>query len=215
MPFTAQDIKVGRLHLQKSDAVMKRLLKQVGPFTAKANADRFGSLAQSIISQQISTSAARTIRCRLLAAVAERSGRIKNGISTLTAENLRLFEVDELRDLGVSRQKANYLLDLAAKVSDGELDLRNIGRQSDTKVIETLVQVKGIGRWTAQMFLMFSLARMDVLPVDDLGIKKAVAKNYGLAELPDGAQIESIAQPWRPHATIACWYLWRSLELTK
>jgi len=212
MPFTAQHIKTARLHLQKSDPVMKRLLKQIGPFTAKAHSDRFATLVNSILSQQISTSAARTIRGRLVEAVAARATQMRHPSTTINAENLSLFEIEELRELGVSRQKGSYLLDLAQKVRSGELNLKTITRHSDAEVVAELTQVKGIGRWTAQMFLMFSLTRLDVLPVDDLGIKNAIQKNYQLPDPPHRQQIESIAEPWRPYATVACWYLWRSME---
>jgi DNA-3-methyladenine glycosylase II len=212
MPFTAQHIKSARLHLQKSDPVMKSLLKQVGPFTVKAKRDRFGTLVSSIVSQQISTSAARTIRQRLTDGVTNRAKVAKHETVGLTPTSLLLFEIDELRELGVSRQKATYILDLAEKVDSAAVDLKSIGRLGDDEAIDHLVQVKGIGRWTAQMFLMFSLARLDVLPVDDLGIKNAVQKYYRLKKLPDGPRIEMIARPWRPYATIASWYLWQSLD---
>lgn len=212
MPFTAQHIKSARLHLQKSDPVMKALLKQVGPFTVKAKRDRFGTLVSSIVSQQISTSAARTIRQRLVDEVTHRSEVANHKTAGLTPASLLLFEINELRELGVSRQKATYILDLAEKVDSEAVDLKSIGRLADDEAIDHLIQVKGIGRWTAQMFLMFSLARLDVLPVDDLGIKNAVQKHYRLKKLPDAARLELIAQPWRPYATIASWYLWQSLD---
>jgi DNA-3-methyladenine glycosylase II len=212
MPFVAQNIKQARLHLQKSDPVMKRLLKQVGPFTAKAKRDRFATLVSSIISQQISTAAARTIKGRLVEGVAKRASRFKQTSTALTAKNLLLFEVDELRELGVSRQKATYVLDLAHHVDSGDVDLKSLGRLTDQDVIQRLTQVKGIGVWTAQMFLMFSLARMDILPTDDLGIRNAIEKQYELEAKPTADQIETIASNWRPYATVACWYLWQSLE---
>lgn len=204
MSFSAQEIKAARLQLQKSDPVMKKLLKQVGPFTLKTRRDRFAALVKSILGQQISTAAARTIEQRLIDAVAPEK---------LSAERLSEFTLDQYREIGISRQKASYLLDLCQKVNDGSLELKKLGRLSDEDVTSSLVQVKGIGNWTAQMFLMFSLGRLDVLPVDDLGIRKAVAKAYDLPELPNAAQITEIAEPWRPYASIASWYLWRSLEV--
>ena len=212
MPFTAQDIKSARLHLQKSDPVMKSLLKEVGPFTGRAKRDRFGTLVSSIVSQQISTSAARTIRQRLVDEVTERSKQAQHKTVGLTPESLMLFEIDELRELGVSRQKATYVIDLAEKVDSKEVNLKTIGRLGDDEAIERLIQVKGIGVWTAQMFLMFSLARLDILPVDDLGIKTSIQKYYKLKKLPDGKRITQIARPWRPYATIASWYLWQGLD---
>lgn len=210
MPFIAQQVKSARLHLQKSDPVMKVLLNRHGPFTAKAKTDRFGTLVSSIISQQISTAAAATIKRRLHQAIMDRAGLSK--LPTLTAEHLKQFDLDSFREIGISRQKATYLLDLAEKVQVGTVELHKMARMSDEQIIEQLLQIKGIGRWTAQMFLIFSMARMDVLPVDDLGIKNAVQRQYQLDELPNAKQIEQIAGPWRPYATVATWYLWRSLE---
>ncbi len=210
MPFIAQQVRAARQHLQKSDPVMKSLLTKHGPFTAKAKTDRFGTLVSSIISQQISTAAASTIKQRLHQAIMDRSG--KKTLPSLSADDLLQFDLDSFREIGISRQKATYLLDLATKVSEGKLNLKNLGRLDDEQIIEQLIEVKGIGRWTAQMFLMFSMARLDVLPVDDLGIKNAVQRQYNLDESPSPKQIEEIASPWRPYATIASWYLWRSLE---
>jgi len=153
MPFYAQHIKAARLHLQKCDPVFKRLLKQVGPFTAKAKRDRFGTLVNSIISQQISVAAAATIRARLLESFSP---------DPITPTGILGLKVEQLRELGVSRQKASYLLDLADKVDSGVVALDKIHLKEDDEIIEEMVQVKGIGPWTAQMFMMFSLARMDV-----------------------------------------------------
>lgn len=210
MPFIAQQVRAARQHLQKCDPVMKSLLTKHGPFTAKAKTDRFGTLVSSIISQQISTAAASTIKQRLHQAIMDRAG--KKTLPSVSAEHLLQFDLDSFREIGVSRQKATYLIDLATKVSEGKLNLKNLGRLDDEQIIEQLIEVKGIGRWTAQMFLMFSMARLDVLPVDDLGIRNAVQRQYNLDESPSPKQIEEIASPWRPYATIASWYLWRSLE---
>ncbi len=128
-------------------------------------------------------------------------------------ETVLEFSIDELREQGVSNQKANYLHSLAQHVVDGDVDLAGISKLDDEDVIENLIQIKGIGRWTAQMFMMFSLARLDVLPTDDLGIKTAFKNIYRMRELPNPKKMEKIAKPWRPYATVACWYLWRSLEL--
>jgi DNA-3-methyladenine glycosylase II len=133
----------------------------------------------------------------------------------LTAANLARFTVDQLRSVGLSQQKASYVADLAAKVNDGTVDPRQIGRLSDERVVETLTQVKGIGRWTAQMFLIFSLGRPDVFPHDDLGVRTAIRDRYGLDDLPDKETSLTIAAPWRPYASVASWYCWRSLDLTR
>jgi DNA-3-methyladenine glycosylase II len=119
---------------------------------------------------------------------------------------------DRLRECGLSRPKIAYLRDLATRVEDGELELARVAVLSDEHVVEELTRVKGLGRWTAEMFLIFHLGRPDVLPVGDLGIRRAVERAYGLAELPEAAELERIAAPWRPHRSLACLYLWRSLD---
>jgi DNA-3-methyladenine glycosylase II len=159
---------------------------------------------RSILSQQISAAAATSIRLRLESLVAPQP---------LTAENLAALSAGQLRGVGVSPQKSAYLQSLAERICCGELSLSTIGRLSDEGVITRLTAVKGIGVWTAQMFLIFSLGRPDVFAPDDLGIRQAIRKNYGLKELPDRATSLRIAEPWRPYATYACWYCWRSLEL--
>ena len=204
MPFAAQHIRAARLHLQKSDPVMKKIIKTVGPFKQVVIRDRFLSLVRSIVSQQISTAAARTIQQRLVDAIAP--GKVEP-LAILK------FSVDDLREIGISRQKATYMLDLAEKVDDGGVDLKNIGRKSDEEVIQSLTQVKGIGVWTAQMFLMFSLARMDVFPDGDLGIQNGIEKNYSVRGKLTRDKMLKIAQPWKPYSTVASWYLWRSLEV--
>jgi len=203
MPFVAQHVRSARLHLQKSDPVMKALIKKIGPFTQPVVRDRYLALVRSIISQQISGAAARTIQQRLIDAVAP---------ARVEPETMLQFSIGDLRQLGISQQKAGYLLDLSEKVARGTVDLKNIGRQSDEAVIEQLTQVKGIGVWTAQMFLIFSLARLDVFPVGDLGIQNSIEKHYPIGAKLTKEEMLRIAKPWRPYATIASWYLWRSLD---
>jgi DNA-3-methyladenine glycosylase II len=194
-------------HVRASDPIMQRLIDAVGPFTLRPERRRrFSVLARAIISQQVSMAAARTIRGRL-------EGIVDNG--GLTAEGIGRLTEPQLRSVGLSRQKASYLLDLADKTLDGTVRLEQIGRLPDEAVIEMLTQVKGIGRWTAEMFLIFSLGRLDVLPVDDLGVRAAIKDLYGLDELPDKAKCQEIAAPWRPYATIGSWYCWRSLDLKR
>lgn len=203
MSFSAQHIKAARLHLQKSDPIMKGIIKRVGPFTAKANRQRFVTLVRSVVSQQISGAAARTIWSRFQEAVRP---------DPITPESVLRFQIDDLRALGISRQKAGYVLDLASKVESGLVDLARIHRQDDQQIIHELTQVKGIGIWTAQMFMMFSLGRLDVFPNNDLGIRNAIEKNYPHRSPITTAIMAQIAQPWHPYATVASWYLWRSLE---
>ena len=197
--------KVGQAlrHLRRVDPVMRNVIRRAGPFRLKPRRDRFYSLVSSILSQQISGKAAASIRARLEDYVAPEK---------ISAEALGRIKPDQLRRIGVSSQKAAYLLDLANRVQAGELKLDRMARLSDEQVIEALVQVKGIGVWTAQMFLIFSLGRMDVFPHDDLGVRAAIRNLYGLDELPDKETSHRIATPWRPYASVASWYCWRSLE---
>jgi DNA-3-methyladenine glycosylase II len=196
-------IQTGLKHLRK-DRVLRKIIDAVGPFTLRPGRNRFSILVQSIISQQISGAAARNIRSRL-------NTLLENG--KLNPEKLAALGESDLRSAGLSRQKASYLLDLVRKSLDGTVRLEKISRLSDEGVIEMLTQVKGIGRWTAEMFLIFSLGRLDVLPVDDLGVRTAMKNLYGLKELPHKQTCIELALPWRPYATIGSWYCWRSLDL--
>jgi DNA-3-methyladenine glycosylase II len=206
MKLTPTRIQAARRHLRRADPVMKAIVDAVGPYTLRFERDRFGLLVRSIISQQISTGAARAIRQRLMQLV---------GSEGLTVTSLSRFTMDELRSVGLSPQKASYVADLATKVNDGTVNLQQIGRLSDERVVETLIQVRGIGRWTAQMFLIFSLGRPDVFPHDDLGVRTAIRDRYGLDNLPDKTTSHAIAAPWRPYASVASWYCWRSRDLAR
>ena len=185
---------------------MKTMIDAVGPYTLRFERNRFGMLVRSIVSQQISTSAARSIRTRLQELV---------GPEDLTAANLTRFDVDQFRSAGLSGQKASYLADLASKVSEGAINLQQIGRLSDDRIVEHLTQVKGIGHWTAQMFLIFSLGRPNVFPHGDLGVRASIRDHYGLDDLPNKETSHSIAEPWRPYASVASWYCWRALDLAR
>ncbi|MBS0265468.1 MAG: DNA-3-methyladenine glycosylase 2 family protein [Planctomycetes bacterium] len=206
MAWTPDDITAAIRHLRRKDQVLKGVISQVGPFTLQRDRDHFKMLVRSIISQQISGKAAQSIRQKLEALVAPE--KINPG-------NLAALTQAQLRSAGVSPQKARYLHDLAAKVDAGTVRLSRTPRMTDGEVIAELVQVTGIGVWTAQMFLMFSLGRLDVFPYDDLGIRTAIRNLYRLPELPDKQQSLEIANPWRPYATVASWYCWRSLDLTE
>jgi len=206
MKLTPTQVQSARRHLRAADPVMRSMIDAVGPYTLRFEKDRFGMLVRSIVSQQISTIAARAIRKRLLELV---------GSEGLTAANLARFTVDQLRSVGLSQQKASYVADLACKVNEGTVDLRGLGRLSDERVVETLTQVKGIDRWTAQMFLIFALGRPDVFPHDDLGVRAAIRDRYQLSDLPDRTTSVTIAAPWRPYASVASWYCWRVLDLAR
>jgi DNA-3-methyladenine glycosylase II len=201
MPVPQTTILKARRHLRAADPVMKAVIDAVGPFTLRLERDRFGMLVRSIISQQISTGTARSIRRRLQELAPD-----------MKAATLARLSPDQLRSVGLSPQKASYIADVACKVNNGTVDLRQIGRLSDERIVEQLTQVRGIGRWTAQMFLIFSLGRLDVFPHDDLGVRTAIRNRYGLADLPDKHTAHAIAAPWRPYASVASWYCWRTLD---
>jgi len=191
-------------HIRNADPVMRELIRKAGPFRMKLHRDRFQALVYSILAQQISGKAANAIRTRLV-----------NHINPekISPETLARLSREELRSVGVSPQKSIYLLDLAERVTIGNLRLDRLGRMSDDDVINALVQVKGIGVWTAQMFLIFSLGRLDIFPHEDLGVRMAIRNLYGLDDLPSREVSHRIATPWRPYASVATWYCWRSLDL--
>ena len=191
-------------HLRRRCPVMRGVVKAVGPCTIKLRRDRFGMLARSILFQQISGHAANAILAKL---------RTQLPGGKLAADALAGLSDEEFRASGVSGQKTRYLRSLSELTLDGSLKLTGLARQSDQQIIDALIQVKGVGVWTAQMFLMFSLGRPDVLPWDDLGVRQAIRKLYGLDELPTRTECEQVAEPWRPYASVASWYCWRSLEV--
>ena len=192
-------------HLKKADPTMARLIAEVGPckYEVKKFGTHFDALCRSIIYQQLSTKAAGTIHGRFLDLFPDRQP---------TPEALGLLPEETLRGVGLSRQKLNYLKDLAQRVHTGALPLDHLDELPDQDIIDYLVQVKGIGVWTAQMFLMFRLGRLDVLPDLDLGIRNAIKKAYRVRGVPNGKRIQKLGAPWRPYASVACWYLWRSLD---
>ena len=166
--------------------------------------DHYGALVRAIVGQQLSVSAARAIYGRLTARFQGRPP---------TPAEILADDPEELRAAaGLSRAKVGFLRSLAEHVISGELELERMEELSDEQVTAELVAVKGLGVWSAHMFLMFHLERPDVLPVGDLGIRRAIQRAYGLQKLPQAAEIERIAEPWRPHRTLACRYLWRSLH---
>ena len=198
------DYARARRHLSRRDPVIRDLMRAHGKcgLADAQHGDPFGALMKAIVSQQLSTKAADTIFKRLIA--------LFEGAPTPAA--LAALTDTQLRGVGLSGQKLKYMRDLAAKVHDGSLPLHALDAMGDEDVIVALTQVKGIGRWTAEMFLMFRLHRPDVLPVDDLGIVKAVQKAYGLRKTPSADRLNQIGDAWRPYRSVACWYLWRSLN---
>jgi DNA-3-methyladenine glycosylase II len=169
-------------------------------------ADHYGALVRSIVGQQLSTKAARAIYNRLTDRFGGRAP---------TPDEVLADDPEALRAAaGLSHAKVGFLRSLAEHVVDGSLELNRLGRLPDERVIEELVAVKGIGLWSAHMFLMFHLRRPDILPVGDLGIRRAMMNAYGLPTLPSVEEMERVAEPWRPHRTLACEFLWRSLDAT-
>jgi DNA-3-methyladenine glycosylase II len=198
--MTIDHVKARR-HLTRRDPVLKQLIATVGACTLRYEPDGFAALVRSIVSQQISTRAAASIHGRLLAALGRRR---------LRPAALLALSDEELRGAGLSASKVLSLRDLAEKIHTKTVPMHRLSEMTDEEVIETLVPVRGIGRWTAQMFLIFSLGRADVLPVDDLGLRAGVQNVYQLAELPDRAALTEMAEPWRPYRSVATWYFWRS-----
>jgi DNA-3-methyladenine glycosylase II len=190
------------------DPVMAALVRRIGPLDHAARRrgrpdDAYGSLVRTIVGQQLSTKAARTIYARLAALFGDRPP---------TPAELLAAEDEVMREVGLSRQKIGYLRDLAARVRSGELEMHALQELTDEEVSREITAVKGLGRWSADMFLIFHLRRPDVLPVGDLGIRRAVERAYGLPGLPDQDTLRSLAGPWRPHRTLASLYLWESLD---
>ncbi len=202
LPYSADALR----HLRRKDRALRAVIDRIGPFALRRHRNRFVLLARAIVSQQISTRAAETISARLLKLIAP---------ARLSAEAVRGLTSEQLRSVGLSRQKAVYMHDLAEKVADGTVALRALHRADDEEVIRRLVLVKGIGRWTAEMFLIFCLGRPDVLPVDDLGLRVGVQRLDGLAEPPRPAEVRARGAVWAPYRSVATWYLWQSLKPTK
>ena len=202
--MTPVDYSRARRLLVRRDPILAGIIRQHGPCTiAEAlRVDHFAALVRAIIFQQLSTKAASTIHARLVALLP--GGVTPAGFAALSEE--------QFRSVGVSRQKTMYLRDLCEKLTRGDVTFEGVERLDDERVIAALTTVKGIGRWTAEMFLMFRLHRPDVLPVGDLGIVTAVQKAYGLRKRPTPDRLRQLAEPWKPYRSIACWYLWRSLD---
>jgi DNA-3-methyladenine glycosylase II len=201
--MTTSDYTKARRLLSRRDPVIRDLIRRHGAcgLADAQHEDAFTALTHSIISQQLSTKAAATI--------ARRFDALFGG--TPTPQAVAQADDLQLRAVGLSSQKIRYMRDLGARVLDGSVPLDRVNELPDEDVIQSLTRVKGIGRWTAEMFLMFRLHRPDVLPVDDLGILKAVQRAYGLRKVPRADRLTKIGEPWRPYRSVACWYLWASL----
>jgi DNA-3-methyladenine glycosylase II len=202
--FCPITIKQASLLLGKKDPVMKDLIKRVGHFQLQPERNRYKTLVRSILSQQISVSAARSIRRKLELHLKPRR---------ISPKSLHTLTIEDLRKVGCSNQKATYILELTRHVITRQLPLHKLHDMEDLLIIEHLTAVKGIGVWTAQMFMMFTLGRLNVFPIDDLGIVKAMGTLYGYADRPSKKDCLAIAQNWEPYASVASMYLWRHADM--
>jgi DNA-3-methyladenine glycosylase II len=190
-------------HLKKADPVLSAIIERVGACRIEYGPPEFHSLAEAIVYQQLNGKAAVTIFKRFAALAGD----------PVTPEGILKLSDAQLRSVGLSKQKSSYLKDMAERARRGELDFSRLHEMTDDDVVKHLTQVKGVGVWTAHMFLIFTLRRPNVLPVGDYGIQSAIKKHYGKRKLPKPQQMEKIARSWEPFRSIACWYLWRSLDI--
>jgi len=191
-------------HLSRADPVMRRVIERVGPCTLAPRRDYFVVLCKAIFTQQISTAVAAVLFGRFRDLFP-----MRRPTPSLVLEALNSRPAEVIKHCGLSRQKAEYVRDLAQHFVDGRIPTRRLASMDDEAVVEALVNVKGIGRWTAEMFLIFTLNRPDVLPVDDLGLREGVREVYGLPERPGAKALTEIGERWRPYRTVATWYVWR------
>jgi DNA-3-methyladenine glycosylase II len=190
-------------YLKKSDPVLAAIIERVGACRMEFAPPEFHSLAEAIVYQQLNGKAAATIFNRFAALAGE----------PLTPEGILNLTDAQLRAVGLSKQKSSYLKDMAGRAARGELDFTRLPEMNDDEVIKHLTQVKGVGVWTAHMFLMFSLKRPNVLPTGDYGIQMAIKKHYKKRKMPKPEMMAKIAKSWEPYRSVACWYLWRSLDI--
>ena len=195
--------KKGIRYLKSRDPVLSRIIGQIGPIRFELDDDYYEAIVGSIIYQQLAGTAARAILNRFKQLYGGRLPSPKEYLST---------DLDSLRKSGLSPQKISYIKDLAERLEDGRLSLKKLIDLSDDEAMNELDAVRGIGRWSAEMFLMFGLGRTDVLPVDDLGLRKAAKKAYRLRNLPDRERFERLAKDWHPYCSISTFYLWKSVE---
>ena len=192
-------------HLRKADPILGVIIQKIKMKRHRGDANYFRSLCEAILSQQISTAAADTITARFCA--------LFPGTDFPKSAQVSKVPVAKLCRAGVSRQKIGYIKDLAKAVTSGKLDLKDFSKHKDEEVIVALTQIKGIGQWTAEMFMMFSLNRPDVFSAGDLGLQNAIKKLYKLRKHPDKKKMEKLSNVWKPHRTLAARYLWASLKL--
>jgi DNA-3-methyladenine glycosylase II len=190
-------------HLKKADPILSVIIESIGACRMEYGPPEFHSLAEAIVYQQLNGKAAVTIFKRFAALAGD----------PVTPEGILKLTDVQLRSVGLSKQKSSYLKDMAQRAVRGELDFSRLPDMSDDEVIKHLTQVKGVGVWTAHMFLMFTLRRPNILPTGDYGIQAAIRKHHKKRKMPKPAQMEKIAKAWEPYRSVACWYLWRSLDI--
>ena len=188
-------------HLMKKDRVMKRLIPQLGDACLESRGDAFVTLARSIVGQQVSVKAAQTVW--------DRFAQLPRKI---TPTNVLKLKVDDMRAAGLSARKVEYIVDLALHFDNGALHVKKWSEMTDDAIIEELVAIRGIGRWTAEMFLMFHLMRPNVLPLDDVGLINGISQNYFSGESVSRSEAREVAAAWAPYCSVATWYIWRSLD---
>lgn len=194
-------------YLSKADPALRKIIKKVGPCTLHPRRDYFVKLCQSIFSQQISTAAAASLFGRFRDQFPRRQPT-----PARVLEFLRTSPEEKIKSIGLSRQKRVYVEDLAERFATGQVPTRRFSVMDDEAIVQSLIPIKGIGRWTVEMFLIFCLNRTDVWPIDDLGVRKGVQSAYGMAEIPEKAELIQMGEKWRPWRTIATWYFWRHLS---
>lgn len=197
-------MKKALAHLKQSDPVLAGVIARVGPMKMPRIPPTFHFVVRAIAFQQLHRNAAKTIFGRLVAAAGDGD--------TLTPDSILRLKTARMRKCGLSRQKLSYIRDLARRTRAGEIEFAKLPRMSDAEVIEHLIRVKGIGVWSAQMFLLFTLRRPDVLPTTDFGIQNAIRQAYGKRKLPKPKHVEKLGRAWHPYCSVASWYLWRSLD---
>jgi DNA-3-methyladenine glycosylase II len=188
-------------HLVKKDRVMKRLIPQFGEASLQSRGDAFVTLARSIVGQQVSVKAAQTVW--------DRFAKLPRKI---TPSNVLKLKVDDMREAGLSARKIEYIVDLALHFDSGALHVKNWTSMDDEAIIDELVAIRGIGRWTAQMFLIFHLMRPNVLPLDDVGLINGISQSYFSGEAVSRSEAREVAAAWAPYCSVATWYIWRSLD---
>jgi DNA-3-methyladenine glycosylase II len=193
------------MHLSKADPVLARIIAEVGALGIQPRRERFQALARNIIFQQLAGAAANAIYGRFVG--------LFPGVEFPSPDQVLAKTDAQLRSVGLSEKKALYIKDLAAHVRDGKLNFHRFHRMTDEEIVAHLTQVKGIGKWTAEIFLMFNLGRPDVMPADDLGVQNAVQRHYRMRQRPNRKRLLKHAERWRPYRTAAAWYLWRSLDI--